>query len=98
MMLWLEIRMEFQNLCAQDPPPLDLIKRVWEYAKWCMAEGHGDVANAAALVFCEHLLDRNTTRDMLPKVMTRQEYEGLKGLLLYHKTEDDFAKGLKLFR
>jgi hypothetical protein len=97
MMLWIEIQMKFQDLCEQEPPPLDLIRRVWGYAKWCMTQGHGDAATAAALGFCEHLLDRNATRDVLPQIMTRQEYEGLKGLLLYHKSEEDFAEGLKLF-
>ena len=97
MMLWIEIQMEFNNLCEQEPPPLDLIRRVWEYAKWCMAKGHGDVATAAALGFCEHLLDRKATRQILPNIMTRQDYEALKPMLLYHKSEEDFAKGLKLF-
>ncbi|MBW8863980.1 MAG: hypothetical protein JF609_03470 [Verrucomicrobia bacterium] len=97
MMLWTEIKMKFQDFCEQEPPPLDLIKRVWGYAKWCMAQGHEDVATAAALCFCEHLLDRKATQRILPQIMTRQEYEGLKGLLLYHKSEEDFAKGLKLF-
>jgi hypothetical protein len=97
MRLWIELKSTFQDLCEQDPLPLDLIKRVWGYAKWCMTHDNGDVATAAALAFGEHLLDRKATRRILPEIMTRADYEGLKGLLLYHNSEEDYANGLKLF-
>jgi hypothetical protein len=98
MMLWIELKSTFQDLCEQDPPPLDLIKRLWGYAKWCMTQENGDVSTAAALAFGEHLLDRKSTQRILPEIMTRDDYEGLRGLLLYHNSEEDFSKGLALFQ
>jgi hypothetical protein len=97
MMLWIELHLKFDDLCGQEPPPLDLIRRVWDYAKWCMGQGHDDAGTAAALGFCEHLLDRKATRRILPEIMTRRDYEGLKSLLLYHNSEEEYARGLSLF-
>jgi hypothetical protein len=97
MMLWIELLFKFQALCKQDPPDLELIKRVWEYAKWSMHQGSDDVATAAALGFCEHLLDRKATCRFLPEIMGRQDYESLKALLLNHNSEEQFVQGLELF-
>jgi hypothetical protein len=97
MMLWIELQIEFERLCKQEPVPLDLIRRLWEYAKWCMDRGD-DVGTGAALGFCEHLIDTKESRSILPEIMSRQDYEGLKGLLLYHHPEEDYQVVLKCFK
>jgi hypothetical protein len=97
MMLWIELNLRFQDFCEQEPLPLDLIQRIWEYAKWSMEQGHPEAVTAAALGFCEHLLDRKATRQILPKIMSRRDYLGLRELLLYHNSEGEFARGLALF-
>lgn len=97
MMLWIELQFKFHKLCEQYPLPLDLIRRIWEYAKWCMEKGHPDVATAAALGFCEHLLDGTESRKVLPALMTRTEYVDLQGLLLYHNSEAKFEEVLNTF-
>jgi hypothetical protein len=97
MMLWIELRAKFASLCQQVPQPLDLLRRIWGYAKWSMEHAHQDVGTAAALAFCEHLLDDEATRCILPQIMTRHDYEGLRALLVCRKSEEDFARGLALF-
>ena len=97
MMLWIELQLKFTSMCEQKPPPLELLRRVWGYAKWCMEHGHDTMATAAAFAFCEHLLDRKATRSILPEIMTRPDYEKLRELLLYHNSEEEFAEGLELF-
>jgi hypothetical protein len=97
MMLWIELHTKFVQLCEQEPPPLDLLKRFWGYAKWCMDHGHEDVSTAAALAFGEHLLDSEATTRLLPLIMNRQDYEGLKSLLLYHNSPERFERGLQYF-
>lgn len=97
MMLWLELQSVFTHLCQQNPPPLDLIRRLWGYAKWSMAHEDGDVRTAAALAFAEHLLDSKAMRRILPDIMTRSDYMGLRELLLYHNSEEAYTKGLELF-
>jgi hypothetical protein len=88
--------MAFERLCKQKPVPLDLLRRLWGYAKWCMERG-GDVGTGAALGFCEHLLDAKESQSILPELMSRQDYQGLKELLLYHNSEVDYEAGLKRF-
>jgi hypothetical protein len=97
MMLWIELQMKFAQLCEQEPPPLDLLRRFWEYAKWCMEGGDVDVSTAAALAFSEHLLDSEAIPPLLPRIMSRQDYEGLKSLLLYHNSPERFENGLQYF-
>jgi hypothetical protein len=97
MMLWLELQTQFQRSCAQAPPPLDLLRRMWRYALWCMQHPDGDVRTAAALAFCEHLLDTPACRALLPQLMTRREFENCRDLLLYHNTEEQFREVLRAF-
>lgn len=96
MMLWMELKCEFQRLCKQEPLPLDLLRRLWGYAEWCLERGD-DVRTGVALGFCEHLIDTKESRNILPKIMSRQDYLDLKGLLLYHNTEKDYEAVLEYF-
>lgn len=96
MMLWIELQMEFERLCKQEPVPMDLLMRLWGYAKWCMECG-GDIGTGAALGFCEHLIDTKEARSILPQIMSQQDYQGLKELLLYHNTEVDYEAVLQCF-
>jgi hypothetical protein len=96
MMLWIELQMEFEKLCKQEPVHLDLLRRLWGYAKWCMERGD-DVGTGSALGFCEHLIDSKESRRILPEIMSRQDFQSLKGLLVYHNTEADYDAVLKSF-
>lgn len=104
MMLWIELSAKFGHLCEEQPPPLDLLRRIWDYARWCIYRVEGksspyldDAGNGAALGFCEHLIDTEARRMLLPQVMTRQDYLSLKDLLVYHNTEEQYEDGLKRF-
>jgi len=96
MMFWIELHSKFTGLCEETPVQVDLLKRIWEYAVWCMAQG-GDVGTAAAYGFCEHLIQTRKSRAVLPRLMSRRDLEAIKGLLLYHSTQEDFEKALKCF-
>lgn len=96
MMLWIELRKEFERLCKQEPAPLELLRRLWGYANWCMERGD-DVGTGAALGFCEHLINTKESSSILPVIMSRQDYQSLKGLLLYQNTEADYEAVLKCF-
>ena len=98
MMLWIELGTSFSQLCEKDPPPLEVLKRFWGYARWCMEQKNDEVVTAAALAFCEHLLGSKAKCRVLPQVMTPQEYETLKGLLLYHNSQEQYEEVLQSFR
>jgi hypothetical protein len=95
--LWIELRLKFSTLCKLSPQPLDLLKRIWEYALWCMEHGNDDVGTAAAFGFCEHLLDSKASQLLLPKIMSRAKFEECKDLLLYHNTLQEYEQALKQF-
>jgi len=97
MMLWIDLQSEFARACERDPPPLDLLRRIWQYAAWCLRHEDGDVRTGAALGFCEHLIDTPAGRALLPELITRTEYQGCKELLLYHNTVEQYEAGLRAF-
>jgi len=86
MMLWIEINSKFQKLCDEDSPPVDLLRRVWQYCDWCLLHGSPDVRTAAALAFCEHLIDTPERAALLPKIMSRTDYIEVRNLMEYHNS------------
>lgn len=86
MMLWIEINLEFEKLCNQADPPIDLLKRVWGYCDWCLLHGSDDVRTAAALAFCEHLIDTAGKKAVLPKIMKRSDFLAIRNFLEYHNS------------
>ena len=95
MMLWIELNQEFEKLCENRPPPLDLLKRIWSYCDWCLAHGSDDVQTAAALAFCEHLIDTPKRTELLPEIMGRSEFLDHRILLEYHNTPEEVDACLK---
>ena len=88
MMLWIELSTKFGKLCEQEDPPVDLLKRIWGYCSWCLTDGGGDVPTAAALGFCEHLLESPQRAAMLPRIMSRGEFLQVRNFLEYHHTPE----------
>lgn len=98
MMLWIELRLEFERRCEVQPPPLDLLRRIWGYCSWCLEHGSDDVGTAAALAFGEHLMDTPAQIAILPEIMTRGEFLGLWALLEYHNTREEVDACLRAFK
>ena len=95
MMLWIELNAEFERMCSQTPAPIELIRRLWGYCKWCLKHPDETVQTAAALAFCEHLLDSPARIAVLPKMIGREEFLGMRSLLEYHHTADKIDECLK---
>lgn len=95
MMLWIELNQEFQKLCEVDPPPLDLLARIWQYCDWSLIHGSDDVRTAAALAFCEHLIDTPARTALLPKIMKRSDFLALKNILEYRNTSTEVESCLR---
>jgi hypothetical protein len=86
MMLWVELDSKFGRLCEEEPPPIDLLCRVWQYCDWCLVNGSDDVRTAAALGFCEHLLDSPRRAALLPKIMSRADFHAVRNFMEYHQS------------
>jgi len=94
MMLWIDLNIEFERLCEIDPLPIDLLKRIWGYCEWCLAQGTSDIQTAAALAFCEHLIDTPKRTAIFPKIMRRSDFIDLRELLEYHNAPEKVKKAL----
>ena len=88
MMLWVELNQKFEKICEIEPQPLDLLKRFWRYCEWCLKHGNQDVQTAAAVGFCEHLLDSPKRAEVIPRIMGRSYFLGLRQLLEYHNSPE----------
>lgn len=95
MMLWIELNQKFEKLCEIQPPPLELLRRIWHYCDWCMRHKNGDVQTAAALGFCEHLIDNPVRAALLPKLMSKSDFMSLQKLLEYHNSPAEIESYLK---
>jgi len=83
-MLWIELNIEFGELCETQPPPVDLLRRIWHYCDWSLQHGSPEVQTAAAVGFCEHLIDSPQRAALLPQIMSSADYIGLRKLMEYH--------------
>lgn len=95
MMLWIDLNLEFENLCETQPPPLDLLARIWQYCNWCLTDGNDDVRTGAALAFCEHLIDTPKRTTILAEIMKRSDFLVLRSILEYHNTPAEVDSCLK---
>ena len=86
MMLWVELNSKFGELCEEEQPAIDLLRRVWQYCDWCLVHGSDDVRTAAAFGFCEHLLDSSRRAELLPKIMSRADYSAVRNFMEYHNS------------
>ena len=91
-MLWIELNQQFEKLCEKDTQPLSILGRIWKYCEWCLEYGNQDVQTAAAFGFCEHLLDNAERAEVLPKIMSRSSFLGLRIILEYHNKPDEIEK------
>ena len=84
MMLWIELNIKFEKLSKSQPPPIDLLRRIWRYCEWSLQHGSPEVQTAAALGFCEHLIQTPERAALLPQIMSMADYMGLRSLMEYH--------------
>ena len=74
----------------------DLIRRFFEYARWCMqSPGEGrylsDAGTAAVCAFYEHLPQHANICRELPRWLTREEFASLRGAFRHHLSEQEFS-------
>jgi hypothetical protein len=82
MALWMEFRSEFERAFAEGK--IDVLNRILAFAKWCWASPSGDVVNAVACGFFEHLPIHRGIRASLPRFFSRDEFSQLKDVFAYH--------------
>jgi hypothetical protein len=78
--LWMELRLVFDRLCHEEPPPVDLLSRIWDYAKWSADHKSDEVQFAVTAFFFEQIEDTRLYRTVLPTFMSVKEYRQFCGL------------------
>ena len=96
MALWIELHLKFEDIYRAEVLDDDLIRRFYEYARWCLeSPGEGrclsDAGTAAVLAFYEHLPQLGVIRRDLPRWLSRDEFMGLRDAFHYHLSEEQFA-------
>lgn len=97
MALWIELQMEFEDVYRNAPLNDDLIRRFYDYARWCMQSpgenGYlSDAGTAATCAFYEHLPQHPAIRRDLHRWLTQDEFTKLRGVFLYHLSDQKFAE------
>jgi hypothetical protein len=96
MALWVELHSHFQEAYQTDASD-DLIRRFYEYARWCrQSPGRdselSDAGTAAVCAFYEHLPRDAAARHDLGRWLTRAEFSDLREVFRYHLSEHEFAE------
>jgi hypothetical protein len=88
MMMWIELRLALYLAYDQQPRDEMVISQVYGYARWCFfGSGNPALVTAVAYAFYEHLPQERETRRDLPKRLSIDEFEQLRGVFEYHLGE-----------
>lgn len=95
MQLWIEITFEFDR-AYEEPRNEDLIRRIYEYAFWCLEHGEQhptdagrDLPTCVCIYLYEHLPTNEAARQDMPRWFTREEVLTMRELFTYHFKEWD---------
>lgn len=77
----------------------DLVRRIYEYAKWCQDAPRGkdasdDLPTIVTVSFFEHLPRHAEVRRDVGRWLPKKDIEGMKELFLYLGTEEQFQEML----
>jgi hypothetical protein len=68
------------------------LHRICDFARWCFEQEHGDLSNAAAVAFNEHLVDERGTRDEIPRWLPPKIFKACEPLFQARLTPDEFME------
>lgn len=96
MALWIEFELEFEEVYRAAPVDDDLIRRFYDYARWCIQSpgenGHlSDAGTAVVCAFYEHLPQHAAIRRDLHRWLTLDEFNKLRETFRYHLSVQEFA-------
>jgi hypothetical protein len=89
MALWIELLGECQNACRQQHE--DLIRRFYDFARWCWQSRSADVRTAVACAFYEHLPTTPELRSDMPRRFGRAFFGELREVFRHHLSPDEAA-------
>lgn len=82
MSLWIELHLKFDNAFKDGND--DQVKRILQYAKYCLYGRNDDVRTAVACAFLEHLPQDARMAAEIPNWFALDEFIGLEKVFEYH--------------
>jgi hypothetical protein len=89
MALWIELRGACDD--AYQKQTEDLIRRFYDFARWCWQSPSADVRTAVACAFYEHLPTTSVLRRDMPRRFGRAAFHELREVFCYHLSPDEAA-------
>ena len=87
MALWIELLGECE--VAYRNQVEDLIRRFYDFARWCWQSPSADVRTAVACAFYEHLPTKPLLRRDMPRRFGRASFTELREVFRYHLSSDE---------
>lgn len=91
MALWIELRFEFEQHVNNQR--WEDCSRILRFASWCISSDSGclpnDTSTAASVAFYEHLAENRDWWKYFKSWFTREQFEMLEPVFLYHLSSDD---------
>jgi len=89
MALWIELLYACEDAYKQ--PDEDLIRRFYDFARWCWQSPSADARTAVACAFYEHLPTTPVLRRDMPRRFGRAAFNELRQVFCYHLSPDEAA-------
>ncbi len=87
MALWIELQFACEEACRQESG--DLVRRFYEYARWCRLSPSDEASTAVACAFYEHIPISPVLRRDLPRRMGRAEFRQLREIFGCHRSPEE---------
>lgn len=91
MELWIELGFVAERAFEDQPIDDATLQGIFAYARYCLTASDGWVNTAVAVAFVEHLPTHAAVRDDLHRWISQAEFDGLKKLLQYFPSAEEFA-------
>jgi hypothetical protein len=89
MALWIELFLACENACKNSDE--DMVRRFYDFARWCWQSQSADVRTAVACAFYEHLPRTPVLRRDMPRRFGRSAFTELQDVFRYHLSPDEAA-------
>lgn len=89
MALWIELLGACEMACQK--PDEDLVRRCYDFARWCWQSPSADVRTAVACAFYEHLPVNPVLRRDLPRRLGRVAFMEFREVFRYHLSPEEAA-------
>lgn len=89
MALWIELLGACEEACKKQED--DLVRRFYDFARWCWQSPNGDTRTAVTCAFYEHLPTTPVLRRDMPRHLGRAAFGELREVLRYHLSPEEAA-------